>query len=272
MAARSPPDSAHRSRRRPAGRACSAQLEPAGGAAVAATAARGVALGAGGGGELAASAGARAVTLPVRPRGTPRENVISAFTDLGLKPPLLAAIREVGYEAPTAIQARTMPALLAGRDVIGQAQTGTGKTAAFAIPILQRLDLAGAGVQALVLTPTRELAMQVAEAVHTYGKHLGGLHVLPVYGGPCRAHPPANAGRHARALIAWPTTASHHELASFRPLPGRLPNGRTCCMGCEDRFALLCHLAHGMDQPATPAPFRIPGRTRGDRVSSTLWT
>ena len=107
----------------------------------------------------------------------------TTFADLGLAPALLAAVIDVGYEAPTPIQARTIPALLAGRDVIGQAQTGTGKTAAFAIPILQRLDLARAEVQALVLTPTRELAIQVAEAIHTYGKRLGGLRVLPVYGG-----------------------------------------------------------------------------------------
>jgi ATP-dependent RNA helicase DeaD len=107
----------------------------------------------------------------------------TTFAELGLTSALLAAVTEVGYEAPTPIQARTIPALLAGRDVIGQAQTGTGKTAAFAMPILQRLDLAHAEVQALVLTPTRELAIQVAEAIHTYGKLLGPLRVLPVYGG-----------------------------------------------------------------------------------------
>ena len=107
----------------------------------------------------------------------------TTFADLGLTPALLAAVTDVGYEAPTPIQARTIPALLAGRDVIGQAQTGTGKTAAFALPILQQLDLSRVEVQALVLTPTRELAIQVAEAIHTYGKRLGGLRVLPVYGG-----------------------------------------------------------------------------------------
>jgi ATP-dependent RNA helicase DeaD len=107
----------------------------------------------------------------------------AAFTELGLAPALLAAVAEVGYETPTAIQARTIPALLAGRDVIGQAQTGTGKTAAFALPILQALEIDRARVQALVLTPTRELALQVAEAIHTYGKGLGPLRVLPVYGG-----------------------------------------------------------------------------------------
>jgi ATP-dependent RNA helicase DeaD len=105
------------------------------------------------------------------------------FRDLDLSPALLAAVEDVGYEAPTAIQARTIPALLAGRDVIGRAQTGTGKTAAFASPILERLDIATATPQALVLTPTRELAIQVAEAIHTYGKRLGPLRVLPVYGG-----------------------------------------------------------------------------------------
>src|SRR5947207_2981556 len=108
---------------------------------------------------------------------------MASFSDLGLTPKLLAAVESVGYEAPTPIQARTIPALLAGKDVIGQAQTGTGKTAAFALPILQTIDLRRAEVQALVLTPTRELAIQVAEAIHTYGKGLGPLRVLPVYGG-----------------------------------------------------------------------------------------
>jgi ATP-dependent RNA helicase DeaD len=106
-----------------------------------------------------------------------------SFSELGLAPNLLAAVQSVGYEAPTPIQARTIPALLRGKDVIGQAQTGTGKTAAFALPILQSIELKRAEVQALVLTPTRELAIQVAEAIHTYGKGLGPLRVLPVYGG-----------------------------------------------------------------------------------------
>jgi ATP-dependent RNA helicase DeaD len=105
------------------------------------------------------------------------------FGELGLSAPLLHAIDDVGYEDPTPIQARTIPALLQGRDLIGQAQTGTGKTAAFAIPILQQLDLNVNAVQALILAPTRELALQVAEAIHTYSKHLGRVRVLPVYGG-----------------------------------------------------------------------------------------
>jgi ATP-dependent RNA helicase DeaD len=109
--------------------------------------------------------------------------VATTFADLGLAAPLLEGLTDAGYEAPTAIQARTIPALLEGRDLIGQAQTGTGKTAAFALPILQHLNLDNAAVQALVLTPTRELAIQVAEAIHTYSKRLGHVRALPVYGG-----------------------------------------------------------------------------------------
>jgi len=105
------------------------------------------------------------------------------FAALGLSKPLLETLSGLGYEAPTPIQARTIPALLAGRDLIGQAQTGTGKTAAFALPILQQLDLKSHATQALVLTPTRELAMQVSEAMHSYAKKLEGVTVLPVYGG-----------------------------------------------------------------------------------------
>ena len=107
----------------------------------------------------------------------------TSFKELGLGPGLLAALTELGYEAPTPIQQRTIPALLAGRDVIGQAQTGTGKTAAFALPILERLERSRRGVQALVLTPTRELSIQVAEAVHAYARRLAPVRVLPVYGG-----------------------------------------------------------------------------------------
>ena len=96
---------------------------------------------------------------------------------------MLAALADVGYETPSAIQAATIPALLAGRDVVGLAQTGTGKTAAFALPIISRLDIAQKSPQALVLAPTRELALQVCEAFEKYAAHLPGIHVLPVYGG-----------------------------------------------------------------------------------------
>jgi ATP-dependent RNA helicase DeaD len=107
----------------------------------------------------------------------------TSFEQFQLSPPLMQAVNEIGYETPTPIQIKTIPLLLEGRDVIGQAQTGTGKTAAFALPILEKLDIGQRTVQALVLTPTRELGLQVAEAFHAYGKHLGSVRTLPVYGG-----------------------------------------------------------------------------------------
>jgi ATP-dependent RNA helicase DeaD len=107
----------------------------------------------------------------------------TTFADLGLGDAVLTALKDVGYETPSAIQAATIPPLLGGRDVLGVAQTGTGKTAAFALPILDRLDLDQKTPQALVLAPTRELALQVCEAFERYSAHLRGVHVLPVYGG-----------------------------------------------------------------------------------------
>ena len=105
------------------------------------------------------------------------------FADLGLAPKVLEAITAVGYETPSAIQAATIPTLLSGRDVVGLAQTGTGKTAAFALPILSRIE-PGQGVpQALVLAPTRELALQVCEAFESFASKLPEVHLLPVYGG-----------------------------------------------------------------------------------------
>ncbi|HEX6363205.1 MAG TPA: DEAD/DEAH box helicase [Albitalea sp.] len=114
---------------------------------------------------------------PEAAAGTPR------FADLGLSPPVMAAVADVGYETPSPIQAATIPALLAGRDVLGQAQTGTGKTAAFALPILSRIDVSKTRPQVIVLAPTRELAIQVAEAFQTYAAKIPGFHVLPIYGG-----------------------------------------------------------------------------------------
>ncbi|MBA4344938.1 MAG: ATP-dependent RNA helicase, partial [Microbacterium sp.] len=96
----------------------------------------------------------------------------TTFADLGLSDAVLKALRDVGYEIPSAIQAATIPTLLAGRDVVGLAQTGTGKTAAFALPILSRLDVHQQKPQALVLAPTRELALQVCEAFEKYAAHM----------------------------------------------------------------------------------------------------
>lgn len=113
----------------------------------------------------------------------PEEPAAITFSDLGLDGPVLKALDDVGYETPSAIQAATIPTLLNGRDVVGLAQTGTGKTAAFALPILARLDTSQKTPQALVLAPTRELALQVCEAFERYAAHLRGVHILPVYGG-----------------------------------------------------------------------------------------
>ena len=107
----------------------------------------------------------------------------TTFIQLALSKPILKALDDVGYEKPSPIQAETIPLLLDGRDIIGQAQTGTGKTAAFALPLLSNLDLKQKDPQIMVLAPTRELAIQVAEAFQTYAKHIKGFHVLPIYGG-----------------------------------------------------------------------------------------
>jgi ATP-dependent RNA helicase DeaD len=105
------------------------------------------------------------------------------FQQLALSEPVMRALADVGYESPSPIQAATIPHLLAGRDLVGTAQTGTGKTAAFALPILSRIDVNISTVQALVLAPTRELAIQVAEAFQKYAAHIRGFHVMPIYGG-----------------------------------------------------------------------------------------
>jgi ATP-dependent RNA helicase DeaD len=107
----------------------------------------------------------------------------AGFSALALTPEVLRALADVGYEAPSPIQAATIPSLLEGRDVLGQAQTGTGKTAAFALPILSRIEMRPGKPQALVLAPTRELAIQVAEAFQRYAAHMPGFQVLPIYGG-----------------------------------------------------------------------------------------
>lgn len=105
------------------------------------------------------------------------------FADLGLSAPILKTLTEIGYETPSPIQAQAIPVLLKGGDILGMAQTGTGKTAAFALPILSNIDLKQKSPQVLVLAPTRELAIQVAEAFQTFSRGIKGLHVLPIYGG-----------------------------------------------------------------------------------------
>ncbi|MCH6469241.1 DEAD/DEAH box helicase [Sinomonas terrae] len=138
------------------------------------------------------------------------------FTDLGIDERILTALTEVGYEKPSPIQAATIPLLLEGRDVVGLAQTGTGKTAAFAVPALSRLaelhDQNGPSrsTQALVLAPTRELALQVAEAFTSYAKHLEDFTVLPVYGGSAYGPQLAGLRRGAQVVVGTPGRVIDH--------------------------------------------------------------
>ncbi len=138
------------------------------------------------------------------------ESQPASFADLGLPEHLLAALRDVGYETPSPIQAATIPILLEGRDMVGQAQTGTGKTAAFALPILARIDVARKYPQALVLAPTRELAIQVAEAFSSYATHLPGFHVLPIYGGQSYVPQLAALKRGAHVVVGTPGRIIDH--------------------------------------------------------------
>ncbi len=121
------------------------------------------------------------------------------FTSLNLRPELVQTVTTLGYTEPTPIQAALIPVMLTGVDVIGQAQTGTGKTAAFALPILHNLELNQRHVQALVLAPTRELALQVSEALGQYGSQLK-VRVLAVYGGSLTARRSTNS---SAAWISW---------------------------------------------------------------------
>lgn len=133
----------------------------------------------------------------------------TTFADLQIHPEVLRAVADVGYETPSPIQAATIPAMLAGSDVVGLAQTGTGKTAAFAIPILSKIDTNSRITQALVLAPTRELALQVAEAFSRYGAHLR-VNVLPVYGGSSYGPQLAGLKRGAQIVVGTPGRVIDH--------------------------------------------------------------
>jgi len=125
---------------------------------------------------------------------------MSGFAELGLSQPLLDALAHLGYQQPTPIQQETIPALLEGRDVIGQAQTGTGKTAAFGLPLLQYLDPDDLSTQAIVLTPTRELCIQVTQALRAYGEQLG-VEVVAVFGGAPIRDQAARLKREAQVVV-----------------------------------------------------------------------
>ncbi len=135
---------------------------------------------------------------------------LPSFRDLALIEPLLKALDDVGYETPSPIQAQVIPFMLQGKDVLGQAQTGTGKTAAFALPILSRIDLKQKDPQVLVLAPTRELAIQVAEAFQRYAAHLKGFHVLPIYGGQDYSTQLRQLKRGAHVVVGTPGRVMDH--------------------------------------------------------------
>jgi ATP-dependent RNA helicase DeaD len=129
------------------------------------------------------------------------------FSDLSLAPPILQAVERAGYETPSPIQAQAIPPLLEGADLLGVAQTGTGKTAAFALPLLSRIDESVKAPQILCLTPTRELALQVAEAIEGYAENLPHLRVVPVYGGNTRIQ----AWRSSGCGYARPNNGPHRK-------------------------------------------------------------
>ncbi len=145
------------------------------------------------------------MTLPDEPSPTAE----LTFADLKIHPAVLQAVTEVGYESPSAIQAATIPAILDGSDVVGLAQTGTGKTAAFAVPILSKIDPTSKNTQALVLAPTRELALQVAEAFGRYGTHRN-INVLPIYGGSSYGPQLSGLRRGAQVVVGTPGRVIDH--------------------------------------------------------------
>ena len=147
-------------------------------------------------------------------------STLPSFRDLALIEPLLKALDDVGYETPSPIQAQVIPHMLQGKDVLGQAQTGTGKTAAFALPILSRIDLRQKDPQVLVLAPTRELAIQVAEAFQRYAAHLNGFHVLPIYGGQDYSTQLRQLKRGAHVVVGTPGRVMDHMRKGTRNLDG----------------------------------------------------
>ncbi len=141
---------------------------------------------------------------------TEQQPTTLTFSELGLASPILKAVQEAGYETPSPIQAQSIPPLLAGRDLLGQAQTGTGKTAAFSLPLLGRIDPKNKAPQMLVLAPTRELAIQVSEAIQSYARHMKGLHVLPIYGGQSMGIQLRQLERHPQVIVGTPGRVLDH--------------------------------------------------------------
>ncbi|MGB1239272.1 MAG: DEAD/DEAH box helicase [Pseudomonadales bacterium] len=135
---------------------------------------------------------------------------LPSFSDMGLAAPIVKSILDIGYETPSPIQAASIPLLLEGRDIIGQAQTGTGKTAAFALPLMTRIDVSKKNTQLLVLAPTRELAIQVSEAFQTYARNISNFHVLPIYGGQAYDGQLRQLRRGAQVVVGTPGRVMDH--------------------------------------------------------------
>ena len=142
--------------------------------------------------------------------GTDEETQTSGFDGLDLPGDVIDAVKKVGFETPSQIQAQTIPLLMEGRDVVGLAQTGTGKTAAFALPILARIDKKARHPQALVLAPTRELALQVSDSFQAFADHLGGISVLPIYGGQAYGIQLSGLRRGAQIIVGTPGRVIDH--------------------------------------------------------------
>ncbi len=137
-------------------------------------------------------------------------NSLVEFDDFGLAEPVLEAVKNLGYETPSPIQAQAIPYLLDGLDLVGQAQTGTGKTAAFALPLLSRIDLNIKSPQVLILTPTRELAIQVAEAFQGYASKMKNFHILPIYGGQSYTGQLHHLKRGVQVVVGTPGRVMDH--------------------------------------------------------------
>ena len=134
----------------------------------------------------------------------------NGFENLGLPEEVVDAVKRVGFEQPSPIQAQTIPHLMEGRDVVGLAQTGTGKTAAFALPVLSQIDPKQRHPQALVLAPTRELALQVSDSFQSFADHLGGIHILPIYGGQAYGIQLSGLRRGAQVIVGTPGLSLIH--------------------------------------------------------------
>ena len=161
------------------------------------------------------------------------ESTSISFAELALSAPILKALSDVGYEAPSPIQAEVIPHMIEGLDVLGQAQTGTGKTAAFALPLLTQIDIKQKAPQVLVLTPTRELAIQVAEAFQSYARHLKGFRVAPIYGGQSYSTQLKQLQRGLHVVVGTPGRVMDHMRR------GKLDLGELKCLVLDEADEML---------------------------------